>query len=249
MVEGIPEVFIAPVDSSEMVLIPAGTFLYGSREDDEQAYSDEKPQRVIDLPAFYMDTFPVTNEQFCRFLNDRIPGERDLKRWIKLEGSYNKERCRIKKKGGSYGIEKGYEVHPVIYVNWHGASEYAKWADKRLPSEQEWENAARGADGRIYPWGEKFDKNLCNSSEGGIGGITEVNRFSKGKSPYGCYEMAGNVWEWTSSFYDDDKDTYVLRGGSWDSGASKCRCAYRIRYLPLLRYLTVGFRCARTLTL
>ena len=249
MVEGIPEVFITPVDSSEMVLIPAGTFLYGGREDDEQAYSDEKPQRVIDLPAFYMDTFPVTNEQFCRFLNDRIPGERDLKRWIKLEGSYNKERCRIKKKGGSYGIEKGYEVHPVIYVNWHGASEYAKWADKRLPSEQEWEKAARGADGRIYPWGEKFDKNLCNSSEGGIGGITEVNRFSKGKSPYGCYEMAGNVWEWTSSFYDDDKDTYVLRGGSWDSVASKCRCAYRIRYLPLLRYLNVGFRCARTVTL
>lgn len=249
VIKGISERFIAPIDSAEMVLIPTGTFLYGSRDDDKAARSDEKPQRVIDLSAFYMDVFPVTNERYCRFLNEKRPSKKDLERWIDLKSSYQKERCRIKKDGSRYKIEKGYEMHPVIYVTWHGASEYASWTDKRLPTEQEWEKAARGAEGRIYPWGNRFDKSLCNSFESGEGRTTKVTQYPEGKSPYGCYDMAGNVWEWTDSFYDDEKETNVLRGGSWDYRGDFCRCANRYRIYPVDWYFSVGFRCARAVTL
>ncbi len=216
VVEEAPELFISPVDNSEMVLVPAGTFLYGSRDDDKFAGSNEKPQRVIELESFYVDKFPVTNEQFCKFLNDKTPNKNTLDKWIDLKGSLLGEKCRIQKEGNKYIVQKGYERHPVINVTWFGADEYAKWSGKRLPTEQEWEKAARGADGRIYPWGNDFDKDLFNSHESGTGGTTEVGRFADGASPYGCMDMAGNVWEWTSSWYDDEKKYSVFRGGSWD---------------------------------
>ncbi len=214
-IEEVPAVFVNPIDDANMVLVPAGSFLYGSRDDDEFASSDEKPQRTIDLLAFYMDVVPVTNEQFCRFLNEKQASKGELEEWINLQGKFDKERCRIKRKRAGFAIEKGYERHPVIYVSWHGAQAYAEWSGKRLPSEQEWEKAARGTDGRIYPWGNQFEKDLCNSAETGIGGTTEVGHFPNSKSPYGCHDMAGNVWEWMENRYDEDKDVKVLRGGSW----------------------------------
>jgi formylglycine-generating enzyme required for sulfatase activity/energy-coupling factor transporter ATP-binding protein EcfA2 len=248
-VEEIPAVFINPADNSEMVLIPAGTFLYGSREDDKIASSDEKPQRVIDLPAFYIDKFPVTNEQFCRFLNDKKPDEKSLNDWIDLGGSFLKEKCRITKKDTKFRIENGYEGHPVIYVTWYGADAYAKWAGKRLPTEQEWEKAARGTDGRNYPWGNEFRSEACNTFESKIEGTSKVDRFSQGKSPYGCYDMSGNVWEWTDSRYDEKENREVLRGGSWDCYQVLARCAFRGRFDPDSRGFGIGFRCARTITL
>jgi Sulfatase-modifying factor enzyme 1 len=144
-------VFINPKDGLEMVLVPAGSFLYGSKEDDPNARSDEKPQRVIDLPSFYIDRYPVTNEQYCRFLNETKPDNGLLSKYIDLKGSLEKQRCRIREEGNKFGIEKGYERHLVIYVTWDGADAYAKWAGKKLPSEQEWEKAARGTDGRRSP--------------------------------------------------------------------------------------------------
>ena len=160
---GIPERITNHVDGSEMVLIPAGTFLYGSREDDPVASSDEKTQRVIDLPAFYMDVFPVTNEQFCAFLNARKPSKKELKRWILLKGNFGNERCLIKAGRNDYSVKDGYEKHTVVFVSWLGAEAYTKWAGKRLPTEMEWEKAARGPDGRVYPWGGEFYPSLCNS--------------------------------------------------------------------------------------
>lgn len=238
-------VITAAKDDSEMVLIPAGAFLFGSREDDKMAGSDEKPQRTIHLDDYYMDLYPVTNMQFCEFLNQVNPNEKLLKKWIYLSGSFQKEKCGINKVKQAYRVEKGYEMNPVIYVSWHGADAYAKWAGKRLPTEQEWEKAARGTKGLIFPWGNEFDPKRCNSGHSKIEMTSPVNQFPEGRSPYGCYDMAGNVWEWTSSLYI--KDNYVLRGGSWgDGGTDDFRCAYRISDLPFGRGFDVGFRCART---
>jgi formylglycine-generating enzyme required for sulfatase activity len=229
-----------------MVLSPAGPFLYGSREDDKTASSDEKPQRVIDLPDFYMDQYPVTNHRFAEFLNTARPSKESLDKWIDLSGQYSNEKCRLSRRKNQFHIEASYENHPVIYVSWHGAAAYAKWAGKRLPTEQEWEKAARGTEGWIYPWGNTFDKKLSNTEKSGPGHTTPVDQYPAGKSPFGCWDMAGNVWEWTDSWYDEDKNSKVLHGGSWLSEARNCRCAARYTYFfPGDRNLNIGFRCAR----
>ncbi len=248
-VEELPAIYKNRKDDSKMVLIPAGTFLYGSRHDDKNAHSDEKPQIVVDLPAFYMDIYPVTNEQFCKFLNSNNPNEERLKKWINLKGSHEKRKSMIKNVKKNYIVENCYNNHPVVFITWHGANEYAKWAGKRLPTKHEWEKAARGSDGRIYPWGNKFNKKHCNSIESSVRKTSVVSEYPDGKSCYGCYDMAGNVWEWTSSYYDKNKDgEFVLRGGSWSDTNSKCRCAFSNFFVTLYSNGNVGFRCARTFT-
>ncbi|MEW6215628.1 MAG: SUMF1/EgtB/PvdO family nonheme iron enzyme, partial [Nitrospirota bacterium] len=193
--------------NNNMISIPAGKFLYGSE------YPDEWPVRWSEIDYdYYIDRYPVTNEEYCRFLNNVKPDKMSLDKWIYLEGSFGNKRCRIKKEGDEYRVEKGYEQHPVIFVTWFGANAYTKWAGKRLPTEKEWEKAARGLYGRRYPWGNEFDKEKCNTYESGIGKTTHVDRYPKGVSPYGCYDMAGNIWEWTDSWYDKEKKYRVLRG-------------------------------------
>ena len=245
--EEIPDRLKTAIDDSEMVLVPAGSFLYGSREDDREAHNDEKPQRVIDLPAFYMDVFPVTNRQYCEFLNQKRPDNDTLAKWIDLTGSFSGEKCRITKGLNGYIVEKGRERHPVIYISWHGAEAYAMWAGKRLPSEEEWEKAARGTEGAKYPWGNEFDGFLCNTRESGIGRTSQVDKFPEGRSPFGCFDMAGNVWEWTDSLYDEVKVNKVLRGGSWIFNWCYARCALRSGDFPGFGDGYIGFRCARTL--
>ena len=133
--------------------------------------------------------------------------------------------------------------HPVVLVNWYDAKAYAKWVGGQLPTEQEWEKAARGIDGRIYPWGDEWYSNRCNTQKTGIKGSTSVGQFSpQGDSPYGCVDMSGNIWEWTSSWEDEDETLRVLRGGSWDEYISFARVICRDFSATNLRTNVVGFR-------
>ena len=116
-----------------------------------------------------------------------------------------------------------------------------------MPGEEEWEKAASGIDGRVCPWGNEFDKDKCKIDESKIGHTTPVKEYKEGRSPYGCHDMAGNVCEWTDSWYYKDKDDKVRRGGSWDDGRLIARCAGRFGGLPGVRNSYLGFRCARTL--
>jgi serine/threonine-protein kinase len=241
------EEFRTNYDPFPMVFVPYGKFRYGDERDE-----------MLELPKYYIDVFPVTNRQYSRFLNAMQPAEKIIKEWIDLNGAFGIEKCRIWNNSvtHTYEIENGYEMHPVIYVSWFGAEAYAKWAGKRLPSEVEWEKAARGIDGRTYPWGNFFKENACNL-QNKYHGTTDVKLFENGKSPFGSYDMAGNVWEWCADWYSEnnarDKNDpikgppegnfRVLRGGSWLNDPQYLRCAGRYWSLPGTRSDGVGFRC------
>jgi formylglycine-generating enzyme required for sulfatase activity len=199
---------------SGMILIPAGNFLMG----------DEKQSVHVD--AFYIDKYPVTNAEYAKFVEatDHPPPPN----WEETGGIYPPDMAG----------------HPVVFVNWFDAQDYAAWAGKRLLTEAEWEKAARGTDGRVYPWGDGFDKVMCNASEAGFGGTTPVGKYSPyGDSPYKVCDMAGNVWEWTATDWAPGSSSKVQRGGSFINRGSYARCAYRYLGVPEPRNPNVGFRC------
>ena len=238
----------------EFVRVPAGEFLMGSdKSKDPQAQSNEMPQHKIHLDEFLIGKYPVTERQYQVFV--KKTGQKAPSHW----------------KNGS--LPPGREEHPIVNVNWGDANAFCKWAAQvsgcavRLPSEAEWEKAARGTDGRIYPWGsQKLDKKLCNFDAGILElfstKTTPIGKYSpQGDSPYGCADMAGNVWEWVGDWYDG---TYYqksassnpagpssgqvrgLRGGSWLNNGNDLRAAYRLRYDPGVTNNYIGFRCARS---
>ncbi len=215
--------------------MPEGEFLYG--ENNEKVY----------LPAFWIDKTPITNAEFERFVQEtgyKTIAERTGTgcaniggKWVDLPG------IDWKHPGGpASGDIRGLADHPVVQVSWEDATAYASWAGKRLPTEKEWEKAARGIDGRQYPWGdEEPTSELCNFAMH-EGRTTPVGNYSpQGDSPYGCVDMSGNVWEWTSSA--GEAGGRVLRGGGWSHPAEFVRLVLRPVHDIDERYDTDGFRC------
>ncbi len=248
-------VTIAPVEPAgsgilvpELVRVEAGSFIRGSNKTDDGASDDEVPQRNISLAAFEIGRTPITNAEYASFIS--ASGHPPPARWE--------------------GNEPPNDLtdHPVVSVSHSDALAYCTWLTTvsarsdgrlyRLPTEAEWEKAARGTDGRVYPWGNDFDPRHCNSLEGGPGRTTAVRAYSPdGDSPFGCADMAGNVWEWCgdwfdSSYYKDAPEIdpsgpktgqhRVFRGGSWNNDARNARCAFRDGDEPDLRYTNLGFR-------
>lgn len=176
---------VTPIIPDGMVLIQKGSFLYG-----EEWVREDIPY------DYYMDIYPVTNDQYKEFM---LANGYDAQTFWSEEGWIWKEKNQVNRPEFWSDHRWNRADHPVVGVSYHEAEAYAAWAGKRLPTEQEWEKAARGADGREYPWGNDFDKSACNSRESGIGETTSVAKYTKGKSPFGCFDMAGNVWEWCAS--------------------------------------------------
>ena len=221
-------------DGTEMVLVPAGEFWMGSDE-----YDDEKPRHRLHLDAYYIDRYETTNALYGRFL--QATGRAAPSYWNSSQFSG--------------------ESQPVVGVTWHDADAYCRWAGKRLPTEAEWEKAARGTDGRKYPWGDQWDSSRENS-QGKLGRSVAVGSYPTGASPYGVHDMAGNVWEWVADWYDanyykrspernpmgpESGSSRGLRGGSWRNDPFFLRTADRFNRTPDDRNYNVGFRCARGL--
>jgi formylglycine-generating enzyme len=236
----------------ELIRIPAGPFLYGSADSDTMAFDDEKPQRTIDLPEYWIGRYPVTNAQFARFVQAtdyRTAAEAQGfgwgwtgSKWDQIKGADWRH-----PRGPGSSIDNK-DDHPVVQVSWDDAQAFCDWAGLILPSEQQWEKAARGADGRLWPWGDEPPTDRHCNFNMNVKDTTPVGRYSPlGDSPYGCVDMAGNVWDWTGSWYEKDK-TRALRGGSWSFYVQYSRVACRDHYIPNDRGGYIGFRVAELLS-
>ena len=243
------------VAGAPMVFVPAGDFTMGSNDGD----NGEKPQHTVYLDAFWMDKYEVTNAQYKKCV--------DAGKCSRPSESKSYTRS-------SYYGNASFDNYPVIYVSWNDAKTYCEWAGKRLPTEAEWEKAARGTDGRLYPWGNTFDGwrvNFCDRNctldwankeyDDGYADTAPVGSYPGGASLYGALDMAGNVWEWVADWYDEkyyassprnnptgpSSGQYrVVRGGAWSNSGNIVRAANRIRNSPLSANDYVGFRCARS---
>jgi formylglycine-generating enzyme required for sulfatase activity len=240
-----------------MVWVPAGTFLMGSNPDHVQQATEwcncgkrrfeaELYMRDVQISAFYIDKYEVTNRQFQAFAN--------------ATGYQTDAEKKNEARTWRTEFTAGKEGHPAVWMSWNDANAYCKWAGKRLPTEAEWEKAARGTDARLWPWGNNWDNKRLNMSDGGRKTTTQVGSFADGASPYGALDMAGNVWEWVNDWYGfgyyqsgentdpqgpEGGEDRVLRGGGYNNGIHEVRTATRHKggasgYAP-----DHGFRCAR----
>ena len=236
-------------DGNEMIFIPAGDFLMGSAGTDPDADADEQPRHVVYLDEFWIDQVEVSNHNYRQCVEAGACSPPQL---------------------GS-GLFSGEDL-PVVGVNWEQAAGYCAWAGARLPTEAEWEKAARGVDGRLFPWGDEFDGALLNycdancvadwrdfDTDDGYRYTAPVGSYPAGASPYGVLDMSGNVWEWTADWYAADayaRSIYknpigpetglqrVIRGGSWFYPRQSLRVARRHKDVPNSGYDNIGFRCA-----
>ncbi len=251
----------SPADNEpdNMVRIPAGPFAMGAVIENERLWgdTDEEPVHEVFLSEYFIDRYEGTAQDFAVFLNAH-PDEAG--RYIQIRNAVTIERI-----DGMYSPRPGLERHPANRVSWYGADAYCRWRGKRLPTEAEWEKAARGTDERIFPWGNQFPHNdfvtfRKNFSEYGFDAMKPVDALPGGQSPYGVYHMAGNVWEWVADWYEDSyyedspaKDpqgpetgiSKVLRGGNWYYKAYYMRTTYRFNEHPDAFKIWQGFRCAK----
>lgn len=243
----------------ELVYVPAGEFTMGTmeRQADELArihgradFTSEKPQGIVHAPSYYISRFPVTNAQYAPFI--RQQGRRVPYRVDALSSRFSWDPMTRQ-------YPSGHDNLPVVLVTWHDARAFCRWVGGYLPTEAQWEKAARGSgDAREWPWGDDWNQDCCNTSEGGAQGPSPVGQFSPaGDSPYGVADMSGNVWEWCSSLYapypytsDDGRERVsatgprVLRGGTWGNNRYLARCAARNSTAPDDSGFTIGFRVA-----
>jgi formylglycine-generating enzyme required for sulfatase activity len=248
----LPPVKTSPIDGKEMALVPAGEFIMGTDKIDKEnthrkigsvkpLYLDQHPIRKVNLEAFYIDKYEVTNEEYKKFLNasgyDELPGH-----W----------------ENGTYA--EGTENYPVTHVTWREALTYALWAQKKLPTEAQWEKAARGTDGRNFPWGKNYEKGKSNIDTDGSRALVNVGSYPGDVSPYNVYDLAGNVMEWTMDWYlPYPENAYknprfgkvlkVLRGNAFQKAGHYFLDAYRYSFSrteadPNDYFENVGFRCA-----
>ena len=224
--------------SFDWVEIPAGEFLMGSNPIELiTSYPDESPEHQIDLEEFFISAKPITNAQYERFVAST--GYKKPGHWI----------------GGVVPQKK--KEHPVTYIDWNDANAFANWCGASLPSEAQWEKSARGSDGRLFPWGDEEPTNEDANFGNSIGDTTEVGIHESGASIFGVLDLAGNVWEWTSSIHreypynssDGREDVNlwgarVVRGGNYLSAAKNIRCADRHSIYPSARDIYIGFRVA-----
>jgi formylglycine-generating enzyme required for sulfatase activity len=239
-------VLVWPNDGKEMVLVAGGAAVMGTGEGDPS----HSPEHMVEVAEFYIDRWPVTNSEYKKFLDDTgHPVPNYQVSWCDTEG-YNWD-----PETGMY--PEGKEDHPVVLVTWEEAMAYAAWVGKRLPTEAEWERAARGLHGRRYPWGNDFDHNYCNCKEAGVKGTSPIGYFSpNGDTPEGVIDLVGNVWEWVNTLFrpypydpDDGRESRnaagfrVLRGASWVNDANVAHAMARLDG-DFQFYNNVGFRCA-----
>jgi iron(II)-dependent oxidoreductase len=238
---------------TDMILIPAGPFTMG-RDDGPE---DERPAHTVMLRVFEIDRLPVTNAQFARFLDRHGPLDASGRRHF----DWDDRDARIQQAGGIWRADPGFEDHPVVEASWLGALAYCRSLGKRLPTEAEWEKAARGSDARRYPWGDAAPTEAHAQFARGWNETVPVSLHAAHPSPYGVIGLAGNAWHWVSSAYraypyrdDDGREDLTpgpvraTRGGGHDSPAEALRSTERGRTLsraPAAGHHNIGFRCAR----
>ncbi len=271
------EPFVQDFDGVEMVLVPEGCFEMGSTEEQVQAafeqcqaeydncdrvwFEAEYPQHTVCFEEpFWIDRYEVTNAQFAAFLNAMGNQSEGGATWLYADD----EDVRIHQRDGTWVADDGYGEHPAIDLSWYGASAYCEWRDARLPTEAEWEYAARGPDALEYPWGDEFNGDYVVRSGNSDGETAPVGSRPAGVSWVGAQDLSGNVWEWVADWYDaayygtlaegvvnptgpETGEYRVLRGGSWFNNDSlNFRAACRYRFDPHYGYDDWGFRCARS---
>ena len=239
---------VTDVQRVEMVFVPAGEFSMGSQGGD----ADERPIHSVYLDKYYIDMYEVTNARYraCVEAGACLPPFQ--------EGSFTR---------GRYYNDPSFDDFPVMYVSWEMAQAYCAWRGVELPSEAQWEKAARGTDARTYPWGEGIDCQRANyyhqegaDFEACAGDTTRVGSYISGQSPYGAFDMTGNVWEWVADWYSDSYyhesplrnplgpesgRMRVVRGGAWQFSDYTLRAANRYWFNPANALENVGFRCAQ----
>ncbi len=244
----------SPADGAPLIRVPAGEFTMGSEK-----YSAERPVQRIYLDGYYIDKYLVTNDRFSRFVEatgyttdaekEGAGMVRIGRRWKKVDGA------NWRMPDGLTGIE-GRGNTPVSQVSYNDASQYCQWAGRKLPTEAQWEKAARGPEGNQYPWGDQEPNDTMANFDNLVGSPTPVDRYEKGQSYYGAFDMAGNVYQWTRDWYGTGKradknptgpetgEEKVIKGGSFIEGIESLRSANRDRYAPNYSSFLFGFRCA-----